>query len=155
MADEAIAQVQNMLRTQLMDRYLERAERAMETRDPGVVHLARAEATELWNAFVLEGAVAPWARHGMLLGPEFWPAADLPLRVSVTPPLPSRFCAARLWLVMWMRERAAVVAGRHLEAALDALLHEDDEALIAIDLDSRDTLQSWGGHGHWFSVARP
>jgi hypothetical protein len=153
--DATIGIVQEELGQRLRERYFALAESAIPTSEGNIVRLPQPEATELWNAFILEGDVATKARHGMLLGPEYWPCTRLSERIPISLPLPARFSMARLWLVFWMRERAAVVAGKNLEASLDALLREDDEAVIAIDLDSRDSLQSWGGHGDWFTLLRP
>lgn len=117
------------------------------------VRLSREASRGLWDAFILDGRPATRARHGMLLGPEAWPnlAASSPAPL----PLDARHSAPRWWVVFWMRERAAVVAGRNLERSLDDLLAEDDEAVIAINTDNLDSLQSWGGDRRWVIQQRP
>jgi hypothetical protein len=113
--------------------------------------LPRAAACALWDELVLQGR--PGGRHGMLLDRSHWPNATRGDPVDL--PLPARFRSARLWLICWMRERAALVPGHALEATLDDLLRDDDEALIALNSDTLDSLQSWGGSRRWITLRRP
>lgn len=113
--------------------------------------LPREASAALWDAFILEGK--PGGRHGMLLAKEAWPNARGATPVPL--PLPTAFTSVERWLVFWMRERAALVAGSAFDAVRDELLMEDDEAVIAINTDSLDSLQSWGGSGQWITMRRP
>lgn len=114
----------------------------------GMHPVDRAAACSLWDAFVTREA-----RHGMLMPKSAWPNATR--GEPTAPPLPEPLRTATAWLVFWMRERAALVSGPELEAHLDAILMEDDEAVIAINTDTLDSLQSWGGHGQWLTMRRP
>ena len=131
---------------------LERALDALGLAEATTLHrLPRAAACALWDELILEGR--PGGRHGMLLDRSHWPNATQAAPIAL--PLPERFGAARQWLVCWMRERAALLPGHALEASLEDLLDEDDEALIALNTDTLDSLQSWGGHRRWVTMRRP
>ncbi len=117
----------------------------------GVQPLEPATTNALWDTFV--ACTRHGARHGMLLPRDAWPNAERGASLSL--PLPLTYSSALLWIVFWMRERSAVVRGVDLEASLDELLMIDDEALIALNTDTLDTLQSWGGHGEWRTMRRP
>jgi len=114
----------------------------------GMLSLDRAAASSLWDAFITREA-----RHGMLMPKSAWPNATR--GEPVAPPLPEPLRSATVWLIFWMRERAALVSGAELEAHLDAILMDDDEAVILINTDTLDSLQSWGGHGQWLTMRRP
>lgn len=113
----------------------------------GLLRVDRATACQLWDAFITKSA-----RHGMLVPANTWPNAR---GEPIALPLPPSMREASAWLVFWMRERAALVSGAELEARLDDILMEDDEAVIAINTDTLDTLQSWGGHCQWITMKRP
>ena len=134
------------------DGRLSRALAALGVADAAtLVYLFCGAASGLWDELVLEGR--PGGRHGMLLDRSHWPNAIVAEPLAL--PLPSRFVEARQWLVFWMRERAALLPGHTLTARLDELLDEDDEALIALNTDTLDSLQSWGGHRRWVTMRRP
>jgi hypothetical protein len=133
---------------------LSRALAALGTGDvTGLERLPRPAACALWDELILQGVPGRRHRHGMLLDRSHWPNATRGDPVDL--PLPDRFRSARLWLICWMRERAALVPGHALEAALDELLRDDDEALIAVNTDTLDSLQSWGGSRRWITMRRP
>jgi len=126
----------------------------LETLEPGpIARLPEQASRLLWNEFILLGKNAPRERHGMLLGLDAWPSVKKSKPLPT--PLPAELGAVRFWLVFWMRERAAVIAGPDFAGCMEDILRDDDEAVIAINTDTLDSLQSWGGHGEWVQMRRP
>ncbi len=125
----------------------------VRTDAPGLQRLPSEACEHLWDTWILGGRGDPRVeRHGMRLDAHAWPST----RGAVVPlPLSARWCTPSWWVFFWMRERAAVVTGAHLARHLDDLLDEDDEAVIGINTDNLDSLQSWGGRRQWIEVQRP
>lgn len=117
----------------------------------GLVPLGRRDSERLWDIFVSGGGRA--ARHGMLLPRTAWPCAVR--GEALVRPFGARLRTATWWVVFWMRERAALVRGAAMEEHLDTILEVDDEAVIALNPETLDSLQSWGGSRRWVVSRRP
>lgn len=115
--------------------------------------LSRAQSVALWDEFIDPD---PRHRHYMRLPSTSW-VVDVRRsgqRISMAPPPPDLASAGR-WVIWWMRERATLCWAESLEAAVPAILQDDDEGVIALSTGTLDVLVSVGGHGLWWRGRRP